>query len=86
MREYLSLPPEIVPATLKKQVRASAEMRGDDSRRDREGGRREGGGRGFGGGRDGGYRGGEGKSGAPGEYNPEFRGGGGFGRGSGVPR
>lgn len=84
MREYLSLPPEIVPATLKKQVRASAEVRGDDNRRERGEGRREGGRGGFGG-RDG-YRGGEGKGGAPGEYNPEFRGGGGFGRGSGMPR
>ncbi len=80
LREYLNLPSEIVPATLKKSTRP-LEREGARPPR-REGpprfGDREGGGR-FGGDR-GGYRGGEGKTGAPGEYRPEFRGG--FGRGA----
>eukprot|EP00239_Pterosperma_sp_CCMP1384_P003895 CAMPEP_0197844748 /NCGR_PEP_ID=MMETSP1438-20131217/1713_1 /TAXON_ID=1461541 /ORGANISM="Pterosperma sp., Strain CCMP1384" /LENGTH=165 /DNA_ID=CAMNT_0043455699 /DNA_START=328 /DNA_END=825 /DNA_ORIENTATION=+ len=87
LREYLSLPDEIVPATLKKSTRPLARPTPGDGRR--EGGRpdrprfsdREG------------YRGGEGggmgrgsapdKAGAPGEFNPEFRGGLGRGRGGG---
>ena len=35
LREYLSLPPEIVPATLKKQVRAAPEVSGRDEGRGR---------------------------------------------------
>lgn len=69
LREYLGLPSEIVPATLKKSTRPlereSRPSRGDRPRR-------------FGDDR-GGYRGGD-KAGAPGDYRPEFRGG--FGRGS----
>lgn len=92
LREYLCLPAEIVPATLKKSNRPTAPPRmggdrpgGDRPRGDRPGGR-------FGGDRDG-YRSGPpgagrgDKGGAPGEFNPEFRGGGGgrggFGRGGG---
>jgi len=73
LREYLNLPSEIVPATLKKSTRPlerdSRPPRGD--RPPRRFGDGEGGGRG-------GYR--SEKAGAPGEYRPEFRGG--FGRGS----
>ena len=67
LREYLHLPPEIVPTTLKKTTRSAAQtsrpMGGDDRppRMGRGGG-------GFGGGRDD-YR----KAGpAPGEFNPAF--------------
>ncbi len=74
LREYLCLPAEIVPATLKKSSRplerapAGERPRGDRPPRP------------FGdGGRDS-YRSGD-KAGAPGEYRPEFRGGG-FGRGA----
>ena len=35
LREYLSLPPEIVPATLKKQVRAAPEVSGRDGQEGR---------------------------------------------------
>jgi small subunit ribosomal protein S10e len=74
LREFLNLPSEIVPATLKKSTRPlerdSRPPRGDrpprrfdnDARGDSRGG----------------YR--SEKAGAPGEYKPEFRGG--FGRGS----
>lgn len=69
LREYLGLPSEIVPATLKKSTRPlerdSRPPRGDRPPRR------------FGDDR-GGYRGD--KAGAPGDYRPEFRGG--FGRGS----
>merc|ERR1711966_420396 len=68
LRDYLHLPPEIVPATLKK---ASPPQAGD-----RDGYR--GGGKGFGKGGD------DKKPGGPGEgFNPDFRGGKGFGRGGG---
>lgn len=82
LREYLNLPADVVPATLKKAARPIGERprpMGDRPRGDRpprEGGfgrdsyRREGGG-GFG-------RGGD-KASAPGDYQPRF---GGFGRGS----
>jgi len=69
LREYLCLPEEIVPATLKKSAlpleRNTRPPRGDRPRRFEDGSR-------------GGYR--SEKAGAPGEYRPEFRGG--FGRGS----
>jgi small subunit ribosomal protein S10e len=68
LREFLNLPSEIVPATLKKSTRplerdARPPRRDGPPRRfgDREGYRSE-------------------KAGAPGEYRPEFRGG--FGRGA----
>eukprot|EP00242_Pyramimonas_sp_CCMP2087_P006224 CAMPEP_0198203460 /NCGR_PEP_ID=MMETSP1445-20131203/6756_1 /TAXON_ID=36898 /ORGANISM="Pyramimonas sp., Strain CCMP2087" /LENGTH=174 /DNA_ID=CAMNT_0043874877 /DNA_START=239 /DNA_END=763 /DNA_ORIENTATION=+ len=94
LREYLSLPAEIVPATLKKSTRPLNRTPGPEGGRDgpprgdrppgRFGGDREGY-RGAPGGRGGGF-GGD-KGGAPGEFNPEFRGGsaggGGFGRGRG---
>lgn len=82
LREYLNLPSEIVPATLKKSTRPLE--RGPV--RPERGPRREGGG--FGGDRGGreGYRsGGFGrgapadKAGAPGAYQPQF------GRGGGAP-
>mmetsp|Transcript_37827 Transcript_37827/g.52529 ORF Transcript_37827/g.52529 Transcript_37827/m.52529 type:complete len:168 (+) Transcript_37827:130-633(+) len=89
LREYLNLPAEIVPATLKKSTRPLSRPNGPGA------GRPDGPPRGdrpprFGGDREG-YRGGGGrgggggdKGGAPGEFNPEFRGGsGGFGRGGG---
>ena len=80
LREYLNLPSEIVPATLKKSTRPlerdSRPPRGDRPPR-RFGDGAEGGRGGEGGGR-GGYR--SEKTGAPGEYRPEFRGG--FGRGA----
>ena len=73
LREYLNLPSEIVPATLKKSTRPlerdSRPPRGDRPPRRFDG---------EGGGGRGGYR--SEKAGAPGEYRPEFRGG--FGRGS----
>lgn len=76
LREYLNLPSEIVPATLKKSTKP-LERGGDrPPRGDRPPPRR------FGDGDRGGYRGGD-KAGAPGEYRPEFRGG--FGRGSSAP-
>eukprot|EP00889_Picochlorum_renovo_P002799 jgi/Picre1/29829/NNA_005211.t1 len=69
LREYLCLPEEIVPATLKKSAlpleRNTRPPRGDRPRRFDDGPR-------------GGYR--SEKAGAPGEYRPEFRGG--FGRGA----
>ncbi|KAL4420705.1 hypothetical protein ABPG75_010361 [Micractinium tetrahymenae] len=71
LREFLNLPSEIVPATLKKSTRPLE--------RDSRPPRRDGPPRRFGGDREG-YRGAESKTGAPGEYRPEFRGG--FGRGS----
>jgi small subunit ribosomal protein S10e len=78
MREYLNLPSEIVPATLKKSTRPlERDSRPPRDRGDRPPRRFEGGDRG-------GYRGGGGdKAGAPGDYRPEFRGG--FGRGSAPP-
>ncbi|XP_024386744.1 small ribosomal subunit protein eS10z [Physcomitrium patens] len=89
LRTYLNLPSEIVPATLKKSARPSSKPMGGD--RPPRGPPREGDRPRFGGdredyrssgGRGGGF-GGE-KTGAPGEYRPEFRGGrGGFGRGGG---
>ena len=60
LREYLGLPAEIVPATLKKQTRAAA-----PAAPGRDGGDR----RGYGGDRSG-------KEGAPGAYRPRFEGGG----------
>jgi hypothetical protein len=78
LREFLNLPSEIVPATLKKSTRPL-------ERGDARGPRRDGPPRRFGGEREGGERGGyrseKTGSGAPGEFRPEFRGGG-FGRGS----
>lgn len=78
LREYLNLPSEIVPATLKKSTRPlerdTRPPRGD--RPPRRFGDGEGGGRG-------GYRS-EKAGGAPGGYRPEF--GGGFGRGSSAPQ
>jgi small subunit ribosomal protein S10e len=90
LREYLNLPADVVPATLKKSTRPVGERRppmgGDRPRGDRP---RDGG---FGrdregyrsGPREGGGfgRGGD-KAGAPGDYQPAF--GGGFGRG-GAPQ
>ncbi|EFN50867.1 hypothetical protein CHLNCDRAFT_12856, partial [Chlorella variabilis] len=70
LREFLNLPSEIVPATLKKSTRPL----------ERDGGRpprRDGPPRRFGGDREG-YRSEKAGPGAPGEYRPEFRGG--FGR------
>lgn len=90
LREYLNLPEDVVPATLKKSARPVGERprppmgdrprgppRGDGGFGGREGYRREGGG-GFG--RGGGAP--ADKAGAPGAYQPQFGGGGGFGRGS----
>jgi small subunit ribosomal protein S10e len=86
LREWLHLPAEIVPQTHVKQQRSHAPPRGmlggGDDRERRGGGR--GGPRGD---REGGYRRrefGENKEGgAPGSFNPEFRGGFGRGRGRG---
>ncbi|KAL6784662.1 RPS10 [Auxenochlorella protothecoides x Auxenochlorella symbiontica] len=86
LREYLNLPAEVVPATLMKSTRPLEKGFGGDRppRGDRFGGDRPrfGGDRPdrFGGGDRGGYR--SDKTGAPGEYRPEFRSGG-FGRGGG---
>ena len=90
LREWLHLPAEIVPQTHIKQQRTHAPPRGMLSGDERRGGGR--GGRG--GDRDRGDRGdrgdyrrrdqGEGKEGAPGGFEPSFRGG--FGRGRGAPR
>ena len=84
LREWLHVPAEIVPATHVKQQRSHAPPRGmlgDERPRGR------GGPRGDRGDREGGYRrrdAGEGKEGgAPGEFNPSFRGGMGRGRGRG---
>merc|ERR1712078_533206 len=85
LREYLHLPAEIVPATLKKASRpptdrmggfgGKGESRGPPRAGDRDG-YRGGGGRGFGKGGD------DKKPGGPGEgFQPDFRGGKGFGRG-----
>eukprot|EP00850_Spirogloea_muscicola_P017129 SM000144S00677 [mRNA] locus=s144:104306:105913:- [translate_table: standard] len=88
LRTYLNLPSEIVPATLKKSARPAGRPMGDDRapRRFDGGGDRPR----FGGDREG-YRGAPGgygdKGGAPGEFRPEFREGGGrggFGRGGGF--
>eukprot|EP01103_Thecamoeba_quadrilineata_P000688 TRINITY_DN105_c0_g1_i1.p1 TRINITY_DN105_c0_g1~~TRINITY_DN105_c0_g1_i1.p1 ORF type:complete len:211 (-),score=30.55 TRINITY_DN105_c0_g1_i1:32-664(-) len=90
LREYLNLPPEIVPATLRKQKTASRPPTAYGDRREggdrgERGGFRGGRGRGFGG--DRGYsgdrsEGGDKKfGGAPGEFNPSYRGEGGRGRG-----
>ncbi|CDH54517.1 40s ribosomal protein s10 [Lichtheimia corymbifera JMRC:FSU:9682] len=65
LREYLHLPQEIVPATLKKTARPAAPRRAFGGE-GREGGRRD---------RDDYRR----KEGASGDFKPEFRGG--FGRG-----
>merc|ERR1712183_1268933 len=85
LRDYLHLPPEIVPATLRKAVKPPGESRFRDQRgpggppRDRDGGDRDS------------YRreGGDArmdKGGAGDNFNPEFRGGmGGIGRGRGGP-
>ncbi|TDZ23418.1 40S ribosomal protein S10-B [Colletotrichum sidae] len=89
LREWLHLPAEIVPATHIKQQRSHAPPRGMLGEGERE--RRPFGGRGRGGegrgDREGGYRrrdAGEGKEGgAPGGFEPQFRGG--FGRGRGAP-
>ncbi|KAK6836329.1 plectin/S10 domain-containing protein [Apiospora arundinis] len=87
LREWLHLPAEIVPATHIKQQRSHAPprgMMGEGERERRPFGRGRGGDRGD---REGGYRrrdAGEGKEGgAPGEFNPQFRGGFGRGRGRG---
>lgn len=78
LREYLNLPSEIVPATLKKSTRPLEREGARPPRGDRPPRRFEGGeGRG-------GYRSAADKAGAPGEYRPEFRGG--FGRGSAPPQ
>jgi small subunit ribosomal protein S10e len=73
LREYLNLPADVVPATLKKSARPVGERPRPPMPGGGEGYRREGGG-GFG-------RGGGDKAGAPGAYEPRF-GGGGFGRGA----
>ena len=95
LREYLNLPADVVPATLKKSARPVGErprppMPGGGDRFGGDRPRRDGGG--FGGPREGGRegyrreggggfgRGGD-KAGAPGAYEPRF-GGGGFGRGA----
>jgi len=88
LREYLNLPSEIVPATLKKSTRPlergpQRPERGDRPPR-REGGGfggpREGGREGYRSGpRDGGFGRGGDKAGAPGDYQPRF---GGAGRGA----
>lgn len=86
LREYLSLPAEIVPATLKKSTRPVGRP---PVGRDGPGDRPPRGDRpGFGGDRQnyrgGGFgRGSADKAGAPDGYNPEFRGGLGRGRGEG---
>ncbi|BDA48292.1 40S ribosomal protein S10-2 [Coccomyxa sp. Obi] len=95
LREYLNLPSEIVPATLKKSTRPLERGVGDrPPRRDRDGGDRpprrfDGPPGGYREGREGGRggfgRGGGDKEGAPGAYRPEFRSGGGFGRGAAPP-
>lgn len=86
LRQYLNLPADVVPATLKKTTRAIGERRppmGDRPPRRFDGPPREGGYReGYrGGAREGGF--GRGapadKAGAPGSYQPQF--GGGYGRG-----
>jgi len=79
LREYLHLPQEIVPNTLKKTTRPTSRPGApseEGSRPPRFGDRD-------------GYRGGKGGDGdkkpmgAPGDYRPEYRG---FGRGGGAPR
>jgi len=90
LREYLNLPSEIVPATLKKSTRPleRGPVRPERPRREF--------GAGAAGGREG-YRAGAGgfgrgapsadKAGAPGAYQPQFGGGGGgFGRGAAPPQ
>ena len=83
LREYLHVPADFVPATLKKQVKASA----GPSFRKLEGSESRGRGRGRGGDRDDGYRGPKKDGGAPGDFQPEFagrgRGRGGFRGGRG---
>lgn len=88
LREYLHLPEEIVPATLKKSASRPARP-GPAPGGEREGGR----GGGYGGDRGGGGGYGDKKMGPGGDFNPEFqrggggqdgyRRGGGFGRGGG---
>merc|ERR1712080_52340 len=94
LRDYLHLPPEIVPATLRKATKPSDQSRpwnkdqrdgggrggprGGDGGGDRDAYRREGGGGGGGAPID--------KGGAGENFKPEFRGGmGGIGRGRGGP-
>jgi len=78
LREWLHLPAEVVPATHIKQQRSHAPPRGMLGGEERERRPRAP--------REGGYRrreeGGK-EGGAPGEFNPSFRGG--FGRGRGAP-
>ncbi|KAM1739149.1 hypothetical protein ACFX11_014894 [Malus domestica] len=92
LRNYLNLPSEIVPATLKKQAKPAGRPMGPSGDRPR-GPSRFDGERRFGGDRDG-YRGGPrapggdfgDKGGAPADYRPAFGGPGGrpgFGRGAG---
>ncbi len=69
LREYLSLPAEIVPATLKKAARPAAPAGGPGERDARRGGY-------------GGDRGDRKEGAAPGGYAPRFQGGGGYGRGA----
>merc|ERR1711931_535329 len=84
LRDFLHLPPEIVPATLRKATKPNEgrswnrDQRGGGDGGDRDSYRREGGGRGDGGSYD--------KGGAGDNFKPEFRGGmGGIGRGRGGP-
>eukprot|EP00192_Tetraselmis_astigmatica_P015273 CAMPEP_0117662820 /NCGR_PEP_ID=MMETSP0804-20121206/8254_1 /TAXON_ID=1074897 /ORGANISM="Tetraselmis astigmatica, Strain CCMP880" /LENGTH=155 /DNA_ID=CAMNT_0005469739 /DNA_START=118 /DNA_END=585 /DNA_ORIENTATION=+ len=80
LREYLNLPAEVVPATLKKSTRP---MERRPPAGDRPPRRFDGPPRGDRDGYRGGPPGGYSKEGsAPGNYNPEFRGG--FGRGGGM--
>jgi len=84
LREWLHVPAEIVPQTHIKQQRSHAPPRGMMTGDDR-GPRGRGGPRGERGERDS-YRRrdqGDKEGGAPGEFNPQFRGG--FGRGRGAP-
>merc|ERR1711964_672466 len=96
LRDYLHLPPEIVPSTLRKATKPSETAKSWSGDRDNRGGDRDGGGRGRGGWnrdrgdgdrdqyRRGGQEGGE-KGGAPADFKPNFRGGfGGIGRGEGF--
>merc|ERR1712141_356525 len=82
LREYLHLPPEIVPATLRKTTKAPDAAKQFASRDQRSGGPRGGDGD-----RDAYRR--EGapadKAGAGADFNPDFRGGFGIGRGRGGP-
>mmetsp|Transcript_31032 Transcript_31032/g.73782 ORF Transcript_31032/g.73782 Transcript_31032/m.73782 type:complete len:162 (+) Transcript_31032:116-601(+) len=86
LREYLNLPAEVVPATLKKSTRPLERRPAGDRPNRRFDGPPRGSNRDeYRGGppREGGY--GRGKEGsAPGNFNPEFHGGEGFGRGGGM--